>query len=472
MEQLPLFLNLNSKSCLIVGAGSVAERKARMLLRAGASLTVVAPVMNDYFMSLDPRRVKLLHAAFKAEMCQGQHLVIAATGVDSVNQQVADAARKLAVWCNVVDQAELSTAFVPAIIDRSPVTIAVGTGGASPTLARRIKRQIEAMLPSRLGNLAATLGRWRLKVKRRLRDSEDRRHFWERVVSGPIAGHLLAGRDSEAEQEFLRLLDDPLSRRGQGEAYLVGAGPGDVGLMTLRGHQLLSQADIVLHDALIPEAILDLARRDAKRVSVGKRPGESHKQAEITRSLVGLVRKGYRVCRLKGGDPLIFGRGGEEAKALEKEGLPFEIVPGVSAAQGCAASVGIPLTYRGISNSVTFATGITIGGAEPDWASLARADQTLALYMGVRSLEHVTAQLIIHGLAASTPAALVENGTLPEERFFESTLAKIADLASQQGINSPAILFVGENLSLRAEPSLHTLWNKENALIFHNVMSA
>ncbi len=472
MEQLPLFLNLTSRSCLVVGAGSVAERKTRLLLCAGASVTVVAPVMSDYFRSLDPNGVTLVYSSFDAEMCHGHHLIVAATSLDSVNRQVARAAQEFGIWCNVVDQAELSTAFFPAIIDRSPVTIAVGTGGTSPTLARRIKQHIEALLPSRLGALAERLGRWRTQVKRRFKDAEERRSFWENVVSGPIANHLLAGRESEAAQAFHRLLDAPKTKPSQGEAYLVGAGPGDVGLMTLRGHQLLSQADVVLYDALISEEILDLARRDAKRLCVGKGPGESHKQGELTRTLVRLVQKGYRVCRLKGGDPLIFGRGGEEAKALEMAGLAFEIVPGVSAAQGCAASVGIPLTFRGIASSVTLATGIAEQGTEPDWASLARRGQTLALYMGVRSLKRITTKLIANGLADSTPAALVENGTTRQQRFLESTLARIADLGAAQGIKSPAILFVGDSLSQRSKPSMQTKWNNNRELLFQKVMSA
>lgn len=472
MGQFPLFLDLRAKSCLIVGAGSIAERKARLLLRAGARLTVVAPAMSEYFKSLDARSVTLIHASFEPGMCANQRLVIAATGHDWVNRQVARAARKYDLWCNVVDQTELSTAFFPAIIDRSPVMISVGTGGTSPTLARRIKRQIEAILPARIGALAKRLGAWRDQVKRRFKSPEDRRLVWDQVVSGAIANHLLAGRDREAEQAFLRLLSAPNAKRGQGEAYLVGAGPGDVGLLTLRGHQLLSQADIVLHDALISEEILDLARRDAKRMCVGKRRGESHKQDELTRTLVGLVRKGYRVCRLKGGDPLIFGRGGEEANALREAGLPFEIVPGVSAAQGCAASVGIPLTYRGVSSSVTIATGIAEGGAEPDWVSLARPGQTLALYMGVRSLRRITRKLMENGLAASTPAALVENGTTRNERLIEATLDKIADVGALQGVSSPAILFVGDSLSLRSNPTAKTQSNLSEHPIFHMVIGA
>ncbi len=470
MEQLPLFLDLKSKSCLLVGAGDVAERKARLLLRAGARLTVVAPTLNDYFESLAPGSATIYRQAFTPATCDGHHLIVAATNSESVNRAVADAAQKLGIWCNVVDRPALSSVYFPAIIDRAPVTIAIGTGGQSPTLARWLKRRIEAALPSRLGTLGKTLGRWRQQVRTRIKDSAARRHFLDRILEGVIAGHVLAGRQSAAEEAFARELASPFAR--QGEAYIVGAGPGDVGLLTLRGHQLLSQADIVLYDALVCEDILEFARRDAKRVCVGKRAGESHKQAELTQSLVGLVRKGYRVCRLKGGDPFIFGRGGEEIQALAKAGLPFEVVPGITAAQGCAASAGIPLTFRKIASSITFATGNVGADAEPDWALLARAGHTLALYMSMATLDRVSANLIAAGLKPNTPATVVEKGTLEEERILDSTLADIAVDCRAYDVGSPAMLFVGEAVALRASSTNQSNWNRKEMLLFSNVMSA
>ena len=474
MEQLPLFLDLKAKRCLLVGAGSVAERKAHLLLRAGARLVVVAPEISDYFTSLDSCTVTLLEQTFEPALCDGHRLVIAATGCESVNRAVADTANARGIWCNVVDRPELSSVFFPAIIDRSPVTIAVSTGGHSPTLARWLKRLIETRLPTRLAALATALGKWRVEVKQRIRDPDARRRFFEDTLSGPVARHLLAGRDSEAETVFRRGLSKQYGNgtRGEGEAYLVGAGPGDVGLLTLRGHQLLSQADIVLFDSLVSQEMLDFARRDAKRVCVGKRPGESHKQDEITRMLVGLVKKGYRVCRLKGGDPLIFGRGGEEAQALADAGLPFEIVPGISAAQGCAASAGIPLTFRKIASSVTFATGMVDRETDPDWALLARPRQTLALYMSIGSLDRVTKCLVKAGLSAGTPAAVIEKGTTSDERIVESDLSHIARVCAEHDITSPAMLFVGESVSMRASHQKHTEWNKHDMLIFQKVMSA
>ncbi len=457
VEQLPLFLDLTSRSCLLVGAGSVAERKARLLLRAGAELKVVAPHMNDWFETLDPHtsahKIDLIRTGFTASMCDGQHLVIAATGIDRVDRAVKSAADARGLWCNVVDRPDISTALFPAIVDRHPVTIAIGTGGTSPTLARRIKQQIEALLPARLGVLARQLGHWRTEVKRRIKALDERRGFWEKLLSGPIPNHLLAGRETHARRAFKQLLGTGRVFSGEGEAWLVGAGPGDAGLMTLRGHQLLAQADIVLHDALVSEAVLDLARRDAKRVCVGKAPGESHTQRDVTRMLVRLVRKGYKVCRLKGGDPLIFGRGGEEARALSAANLPFEIVPGISAVQGCAASAGIPLTYRGVSSRIILATGVIEQGGVPSFAACADSDQTLALYMSMHRLRATARQLIAAGASAATPAILVEQGTTPDERVLEGTLADIADIGEAHGIRSPAMLFVGDSLKLRSPPT-------------------
>ncbi len=470
MEQLPLFLDLKSKSCLLVGAGDVAERKARLLLRAGGRLTVIAPSISDYFESLDRAQVTISQQAFAPNVCEGHHLIIAATNCEAVNRAVADAAQRLGIWCNVVDRPALSSVFFPAMIDRSPVTIAIGTGGHSPTLARWLKRRIEAGLPSRLSILGKALGRWRQHVQTQIKDAAIRQRFFERILDGPVARHVLAGRVAEAEAAFAREIKTP--REKQGEAYLVGAGPGDVGLLTLRGHQLLSQADIVLYDALVSEDVLEFTRRDAKRVCVGKRPGESHKQAGLTQSFVGLVKKGYRVCRLKGGDPFIFGRGGEEIQALAEAGLPFEVVPGITAAQGCAASAGIALTFRNIASSVTLATGSVGKGNEPDWALLARPGQTLALYMSMASLEMVSANLIAAGLAPHTPAAVVEKGTLEKERIVDATLAGIAEACHEHSIGSPAMLFVGKSVALRASGANKYNWNRKDVLLFQNVMSA
>lgn len=453
MKLLPLFADVENQRCLIVGGGVVAARKARMLLRAGADVTVVSERMSPDIRALNDERLRLVEASFHPDVLNDYRLVIAATDDDRTNRAVADASASANVLCNVVDNLSLSSFIVPAIVDRSPVVVAISTGGAAPVLARRIKRMIETWLPARIGALAERAGRWRHLVKRRFPNGRARLRFWERFFDGAIAEHLLAGRERDAEHAFRReiLTTDLAAERPTGEAYIVGAGPGDPALMTVRAVQLLGQADVVLYDALVSPEILDYGRKDATYIPVGKRPGDSDKQADIAVLLVRLVKEGKRVCRLKGGDPLIFGRGGEEAAVLAKHGLPYQIVPGISAALGCAADALVPLTHRGLASSVTFATAIVDASSEPDWTLLARPGQTLALYMAVRSLEKVAAKLIDAGLPPDTPAAVVENGTRPDQRVIEASIEGIADAAGRRNVRSPALLFVGETVGLRKQ---------------------
>ena len=461
MEHLPLFLNLKDARCLVVGGGAVAVRKIRLLRRAGAAVTVVAPAISRELRALtapaDPStddpgpHITLVPERFSPRHCDGQQLVVSATGDGAVDRLVAKEAKDRGVWCNVVDDLDLSTFIFPAIVDRSPVVVAIGTSGAAPVLARRLKGQIESLLPARIGELAARARRWRDLVKRRIPAMVARRRFWERLFDGPIARHVLAGRPRRAERDFTRALLHPVAEPACGEAYLVGAGPGDPGLITLRGRQLLSRADVVLYDALVSTEVLDYARKDATLIAVGKKPGDSDRQDGITELLVRFVAEGNRVCRLKGGDPLVFGRGGEEAAALAAAGLPFEIVPGISAALGCAASAGIPLTQRGVSSSVTFATPVVGRSEEPDWPLLARSGHTLALYMSVGAMATVTNDLIRHGMDETTPAAVVENGTSPRQRVIEADLATIARTSRAYRVRSPAILYVGASVALRGQ---------------------
>ncbi|MDZ7643842.1 MAG: siroheme synthase CysG [Woeseiaceae bacterium] len=451
MQQLPIFVDLDGADCLIVGGGVVAERKARLLLRAGANLTMVAPTFSDSVLHLEDARVQRVHSAFRPAQLDGQRLVIAASNDPAINKAVSTAAARSGLWCNVVDNPALSTFIVPAIVDRSPVIVAIGTGGTAPVLAQRLKTQIEAWLPARIGELATQAGRWRRRVRQRFATLAERRRYWQSLFSGPVANDLLAGRREDAVRGFRRSLTIAGDTAGavRGAAWLVGAGPGDPELITLRGQRLLSQADVVLYDALVAPAILDYARKDAERIAVGKQCGGVDSQAAINRQLVDLVRAGHRVCRLKGGDPTIFGRGGEEAAALAAAGIPCEVVPGISAAPGCAAAAGFPLTHRGLSSSVTFATAIVGGSEEPDWTLLARSGQTLAVYMAVSSLRRITSRLMLHGLDPATPAAIVENGTRAAQRIVEATVADIAGRASETGILSPATPFIGRVVSLR-----------------------
>ncbi len=445
MQHLPVSLKLAGCRCLVVGGGIVAERKIELLLRAGADVRIVAARLTDRLVEqAADGAVTVAGGRFRPALLAGCRLVVAATDDGPLNRRVAAAADAAGVFCNVVDDNTLSTFILPAIVDRGPVTVAISTGGRAPVLAQRLKSQFETLLPARLGQLAERAGRWRELVKKRFATLGERRRFWQAFFDGPIAEHLLAGRDARAERAMRESLIDRPAPPAAGVAWLVGAGPGDAGLLTLRGLQLLSRADVVLYDRLVSPAVLDMARKDALRLSVGKRAGERRMtQERINALLIEHVRRGERVCRLKGGDPFVFGRGGEEALALAAAGLPFEIVPGISAAPGCAAYAGIPLTLRGESSSVTFASASLEQGREPDWAVLARPGQTLALYMSIGRLEATARRLIDHGLAATTPAALVADGTTAAQRVLRAPLAEIAARAAAAGFGAPAILFTG-----------------------------
>lgn len=455
MDHLPVFLQLNHRPCLVVGGGVVAERKVRLLMRAGAAVTVIAQDLTDELARLRDENGIVQHdGEFADRLLAGMRLVIAATDDEEVNRQVSRAAEDAGILCNVVDDGAASSFIVPAIVDRSPVVVAIGTSGNAPVLAQRLKSQIEAWLPTRIDALATQAGRWRELVRKRFSTVRERRRFWQRFFDGPIAEHLLANRKQEAERALrMELIENVVPHSPQvGEAYIVGAGPGDPGLVTIRAQQLISHADVVVYDRLVSEKILDFARKDAKLVYVGKTANNvTITQTEINELIVAYVRKGRRVCRLKGGDPFVFGRGGEEVQALADAGLPFQVVPGISAALGCAAYAGIPLTHRGLSSSVTFATAKLDGDQAPDWSTLARPGQTLVLYMSVGSVAETAERLIEHGIAAKTPVAIVENGTTDQQRVLRGTLATIANDAVEAHIRAPAVIIVGATAGMGEE---------------------
>jgi uroporphyrin-III C-methyltransferase/precorrin-2 dehydrogenase/sirohydrochlorin ferrochelatase len=431
-----------------VGGGSIATRKVRLLLDAEAAVTVVAPDISAQLAQWHAAgRLKLLRETFATALIEGQWFVIAATSDRAVNAAVAAAAEARQVPCNVVDDPALGNCFLPAIVDRCPVTIAIGTGARAPVLARLLKERLDRWLPERLGRLAAFAGRLRPDVSMALASSEQRRDFWREVLDGPIAEDVLAGRESAAGEAFQRALRSQPAER-LGEAYLVGAGPGDPGLLTLKGMELLQRADVVLYDRLVAPEILQFARREADLIDVGKRPdGPSTSQATIDQLLVEKVRAGYRVCRLKGGDPSVFARLGEEMTALADAGLPFQIVPGISAFSGAAAYAGIPLTLRGISQAVVLITGRNKDPAvQPDWRGLAQPGQTLAFYMGVGQFQEIATRLQQHGLPGSTPIAVIERATTATQRTTRSQLQHLPTLAQKHGITAPAILFIGESV--------------------------
>jgi uroporphyrin-III C-methyltransferase/precorrin-2 dehydrogenase/sirohydrochlorin ferrochelatase len=454
MRHLPLFAVLRDRECLVVGGGTVAERRARLLLEAGARVTVLAPEISAAIEALARAdgRLSLSRIRFSADIVAAYWLVVAATSDPQVNAAVAAAADVAKRFCNVVDDPLHCSFIMPAIVDRDPVTIAISSGGASPVLSRWIKGVIESLLPQRLGALAELAADWRTRVRSAVPDPERRRRFWERMITGRIADQCFAGAVEAAEETLARALDaeheGPDTQTAGGEAWLVGAGPGRPDLITLRGRQLLAVADVVLYDRLASPELLKFARRDAELIDVGKAPNEaSITQLEINRLLVELVGAGKRVCRLKGGDPLVFGRGGEEIEALVEAGLPFQIVPGVSAVEGCAAYAGIPLTLRDVSQAVVIATGHTKDHAAGDLASF-RPGQTLALYMGVRQYEAIRAELLRAGHAPSTPAALVERGTTDVQRVICTSLGRITEARDRFRIRSPALLLIGPTAAL------------------------
>jgi uroporphyrin-III C-methyltransferase/precorrin-2 dehydrogenase/sirohydrochlorin ferrochelatase len=450
MDYLPIFLRLQGAATLVVGGGAVAARKVEWLLKAGARVTVVAPALGT---ELGPcAGIEHRAARFLPAHLDGAVVAVAASDDPAVNAAVSVAARERGIPVNVVDSAELSTFIFPAIIDRSPIVVAVSSAGHAPVLARQLRELIEALLPSRLGALARFLGARRAAVQRAL-GAAARRAFWERLLGGTTAGAVLLGNEGAAERAFaaeLRQAQRGAAATSPGEVYLIGAGPGDPDLLTLRALQLLQQADVILYDRLVPEAILERARRDAERIFVGKESGDPERQAHIHELLVRLARAGKRVARLKGGDPLVFGRGGEEIEALTRHGIPWRIVPGITAALGAAAYAGIPLTHREHAHSVTLVSGHAAADNSLDWRALARSQQTVVFYMGVAQLPHIVARLRAAGAEAQRPAAIIEQATLPAQRVLRAPLTGIASLALREQVAAPALLIIGDVTALAA----------------------
>lgn len=458
MDYFPIFLRLQGKAALVVGAGEVAARKTRMLLRAGARVTVVAPelgsVLHDCVRSGAARHRQ---EAFSAEALNGVSLVIASTGDQALNARVADLCHQRGIPVNVVDDPELCSFIVPAVVDRSPLVIAIGSGARAPVLARYWRARIEALVPAAFGRLADLAGRYRTRVKARLKSAPQRLRLWEAAFEGVPASRTLAG-DMHGARLSLENLLDRYADRGDvaGEVYLVGAGPGDPDLLTFKALKLMQQADVVLYDRLVAPAVLELVRRDAERVFVGKRQGcHTLPQEELNALMARLAHAGKRVLRLKGGDPFIFGRGGEEIQHLAAEGIPFQIVPGVTAASGCAAYAGIPLTHRDYAQACLFVTGHRSrdGALELNWPCLARRGQTVVFYMALKSLPIICREMCRHGLAEDYPAAVVEQGTLAGQRVVVATLSTLVDKAERAGIKGPALVVVGEVVKLSAQLS-------------------
>jgi len=453
MDFLPIFIDVRGQPCLVVGGGDVAARKCALLLRAGARVTVQAPSLSRAF-EADLAAARIAHNATRFHDADAAEytLLIAATDDEAVNRAVAAAARARRIPVNVVDQPKLCSFIMPSIIERAPVTVAVSSGGASPVLARLLRARLESLIPAGYGRLAQLASAFRDEVKSRFKPNE-RRRFWERVLQGPVAELVMSGRDDAARRMLRERLDDAGISGSGGEVALVGAGPGDPDLLTFRALRLMQRADVVVYDRLVSQPILDLVRRDAERIYAGKeRAKHALPQEDINQLLIRLAREGKRVVRLKGGDPFTFGRGGEEIATLAAEGIPFQVVPGITAAAGCASYAGIPLTHRDFSQAVLFVTGhLRDGSMNLNWPVLAQPHQTVVVYMGLLGIQALCRELIAHGLSAATPAALVQQGTTPQQRVLAGDLETLPEIVRRSNVTAPTLIIIGEVVRLRAQ---------------------
>ncbi len=456
MEFLPIFLNIKGETCIVVGGGDVATRKISLLLRAGGKVTVISPEVSDAVAALvDGDKVTHINRNWQDVDLKGCKLVIAATSDAAVNRLVVDAANKCGTPVNVVDQPQLCSFIMPSIIDRSPVIAAVSTGGASPVLARLIRARLESLIPAGYGRLAELAANFREQVKQTFSDHDDRRRFWDNILQGGVAERVFSGHMEEAEVVMKKALQEAKPDAGMGEVYLVGGGPGDPDLLTFRALRCMQKADVVVYDRLVAKSIVEMTRRDAKRIYVGKeRDNHAMPQEEINKLLARLAKEGKRVVRLKGGDPFIFGRGGEEIDTLAEEGIPFQVIPGITAAAGCASYAGIPLTHRDYAQSVTFVTGhLKDGSMNLNWEQLAQPQQTIVFYMGLKGLPVITRELQAHGVSADMPAALVQQGTTHMQRVFTGTLKTIMDIVEKEQPKPPTLIIIGEVVELHEKLS-------------------
>ncbi len=451
MDYFPLFFDLRNKRCLVVGAGETASRKISLLLKTNTKITVIAPSIADSIRQMGKgAAVTLLEKEFHCDDLNHHDLVVSATQCKQINTYVADQARAKKIPVNVVDSPELCDFIFPAIIDRSPVVAAVSSTGASPVLARLLRAKIETTIAPAYGQLAQLADKFREVVKNTIHPPSNRRIFWENVLQGAIAELVFSGKFDEAEQQLQSLLQQQQLKPAIGEVYLIGAGPGAADLLTFRALRLMQQGDVILYDNLVSDEVLELARRDAERIYVGKkRSDHSLPQESINQLLANLALQGKRVVRLKGGDPFIFGRGGEEIETLMQQGIQFQVVPGITAASGCATYAGIPLTHRDHAQSCTFVTGhLKDGSINLNWEQLARPNQTIVIYMGLVGLKNICASLIDHGCPAAHPVAIVQQGTTYKQKVITGTLSTMPGLIEQYQITPPTLIIIGTVVNL------------------------
>lgn len=451
MDYFPIFLKLKDQACLVVGAGEIAARKIELLARAGAKITVIAREISPTVSSLQAsHNLTLLQQSFSPVDLGKFRLVVSATDNGETNRLVAKTATEQNIPVNVVDNPELCSFIFPAIIDRSPIIAAVSSGGATPVLARLLRAKIETVIPPAYGRLAGLADKFRDKVKQHIKRPAQRRIFWENVLQGSVAELIFSGKEQEAEQQLEQTLLKQEQGANLGEVYLIGAGPGAPDLLTFRALRLMQQADVIVYDRLVSPEILDLARRDAEKIYVGKqRQYHALPQESINTLLADLAKAGKRVVRLKGGDPFIFGRGGEEIETLMQQGINFQVVPGITAASGCATYAGIPLTHRDHAQSCTFVTGhLKNNSINLNWTQLAAPNQTIVIYMGLVGLEKICQSLIEHGSSKDLPVAIVQQGTTSNQRVITGTLETLPGKVAGQDIKPPTLIIIGTVVTL------------------------
>jgi uroporphyrin-III C-methyltransferase / precorrin-2 dehydrogenase / sirohydrochlorin ferrochelatase len=448
-------MNIKHQQCLVVGGGKVAARKIALLLKAGAQIQVVAPELcREVNEMAGSGEIKHIGRAFEdadisASGKDKNVIVIAATSDQITNQRISELAKARCLPVNVVDQPHLCSFIMPSIVDRSPIQIAISTGGSSPVLARLLRTRLESYIPSAYGKLAQLVSGFRGKVIEKFPDSKQRRYFWEAILEGRVTQLLFQGNEHAARQALQRAIEEGFAEES-GEVYLVGAGPGDPDLLTFKALRLMQRADVVVYDRLVSQGILDQVRRDAELVYVGKeRNNHAVPQENINQCLVRYAKKGKRVLRLKGGDPFIFGRGGEEIETLKENNINFQVVPGITAAAGCSSYAGIPLTHRDYAQSCVFVTGhLKDGSVNLNWKALAHPNQTIVFYMGLQAVQVIQKELIAHGLSDETPAALVEQGTTDNQRVHVGNLSNLAEIIEREHVKAPTLIIVGEVVTL------------------------
>ena len=457
MQALPIFFNIKNRHCVVIGGGDVAMRKVSMLLKAQAAVTIYSPEICHELQDLvDAKKINFVAEQFEQNQLQGACLVIAATNKEAVNSAVSIAAKTQNIPVNVVDAPDLCTFTMGSIIDRSPVVIAISSEGNAPVLARYIRAKIETMLPATYGRIADIAGEFRDKVKEKFGTTQARRIFWEDLLQGPFVERVLSGQEQTARDMLEELIENADANANKGEVFLVGGGPGDPDLLTFRALRLMQQCDVCVYDKLVSPEVMELVRRDAELIFVGKsRDQHTMPQEEINALLAKLALEGKRVLRLKGGDPFIFGRGGEEIETLMAHGVPFQVVPGITAANGVSSYAGIPLTHRDYAQACLFITGHLKAGENKeltldlDWVAMSRPRQTVVIYMGLVGLKQICEQLIAHGVASTMPVAVVQQGTTQRQKVVTATLADLHEKVEAAQMKPPCLTIVGEVVKLR-----------------------